>query len=129
MSDDNSKQQYQHVASFDEHTWQPQATSSFQMDHSDISTPIVCEDLSSILSSDISLPTVYVTATNTPHRSKEEIQNYLRQSFETVIQDLFNDDKLCYSYSRIVEWSIGDDPKLEYHLTIGIRQPTIVISI
>ncbi|CAF1097677.1 unnamed protein product [Adineta ricciae] len=53
---------------------------------------------------------------------------------ETIQHDFDKNNfniELCLATTskKTMEWSIGQNPKLEYHLTITLRQPTVVTSI
>ncbi|CAF1586177.1 unnamed protein product [Adineta ricciae] len=57
------------------------------------------------------------------------LQSCSPQPFKKFIPQFFKDDKPEYPYVETIQCSIGQDPKVEYHLTITIRQPTVVTSI
>ncbi|CAF1097680.1 unnamed protein product [Adineta ricciae] len=78
---------------------------------------------------DITMPTLSIMAVGVnviPCGSKQEMQYYLNETLQNFIQDFFNDDNPQYPYTKTIQWSMDQNPTCEYHLTITIRQPTII---
>ena len=64
---------------------------------------------------------VVTTAT----RSEKEIEDELFHNIEQLVRNYINRPTCNYPCYRVMRWFEGEDPKIEYVVTVVINQPTI----
>src|SRR5271170_1182035 len=61
-------------------------------------------------------------------RSERDIENELFQNIETAVQEFLRHSNREYPSYRIIRCTIGEQPRLEYTVTIVINRPTIILE-
>jgi dsRNA-specific ribonuclease len=60
-------------------------------------------------------------------RSDRELEDALFQDIETLVREFLRRPNRRFPYYRIIRWTEGQQPKLEYVLTVVINPPAIVL--
>ena len=60
-------------------------------------------------------------------RSERAMENALFRDIEDLVREFLRRPNRQYPYYRIMRWTEGQDPRLEYVLTVVINQPVIVL--
>ena len=81
-----------------------------------------------MVSSDEDAPVMTSTpiVTSAP-RSEQDMEDALFQDMERLVREFLRRPNRQYPYYRIMRWTEGDQPKLEYVLTVVINQPAIIL--
>jgi hypothetical protein len=67
-----------------------------------------------------------IAATHSPCRSEREIENELFQNIEKLVREFLRRPNCKYPCYQIIQWTIGEQMRLEYTLTVIINRPTII---
>ena len=77
-------------------------------------------------SEDVPLMTSTPIVTSAP-RSERDMEDALFGDIETLVREFLRRPDRRYPYYRIIRWTEGEQPKLEYVLTVVINRPAIVL--
>ncbi|CAF0926433.1 unnamed protein product [Rotaria sordida] len=70
------------------------------------------------------MPVLSDTSTEDPPALLGKIKKELYRKMKNFLEEFFNQDYREYPYSRNLSWSVSEEPKLEYTLTLTINRPT-----
>ncbi len=65
-------------------------------------------------------------ATSTTRRSEREVENELFQHIQNLVREFLRRPNRECPYYRVMRWTIDEQPRLEYILTVVINRPTII---
>ena len=114
-NEEQQQQQQQHITSISSHHWPPPAASSTPQ------ATIVCDTSSGSRSSSSG------HSSTTDTRSEQELENELFQSIENLIRAFIDRPNRNFPYYRIMRWTTGHEPLLEYVVTVVINRPAIIL--
>jgi hypothetical protein len=60
-------------------------------------------------------------------RSERAMENALFRDIEDLVREFLRQPNRQYPYYRIIRWTEGQDPPMEYVLTVVINRPVIVL--
>jgi hypothetical protein len=75
-----------------------------------------------------STPVAATTVATSTRRSEREIENELFRNIENLVREFLRRPNREYPYYRIIRWTIGEQPRLEYVLTVVINRPTVIFQ-
>ena len=68
------------------------------------------------------------SALTTAPRSERAMENALFRDIEDLVREFLRRPNRQYPYYRIIRWTEGQDPQMEYVLTVVINRPAIVLQ-
>jgi hypothetical protein len=75
-----------------------------------------------------STPVAATTVARSTRRSERELENELFRNIENLVREFLARPNREYPYYRVIRWTIGEEPRLEYVLTVVINRPTIILE-